>query len=740
MARAGRSAGTAKDAPSAPGSWAKILDVATALVDYARAVPLNALTAYGFGPLGRPGTRPAERLASLRQTSQGAWAALDTAGVTERRLLTVVAALGGSATRSQLAFQTSAAAPGVITSALERLEAAGLVVVGTDGHVELTPTIRDQIPGATISMADPQATTSEDLARICSCLGLRAANRKQERIDAIAATYADPAAAERIRNELSQDARVLLDRIVAAAGPGTTRPEAVGVNGYLLRSALPPRYGTNGVPPKPEVAALYELTGRGIVGVAAWEHELWIWREAWPFVGRPFVTDWSTKPDPKLAAVDVTGTRVPAVVGVLDQAMRAWATNPPAALKNGEARIAKAEVRATAKALGADEALVDLGSRLAISIGLLLRNVAGRSGRGRTTRIDEVWLGDPAMVAAWEVLAPPERWVRLVAEWCSPAVDCGQQLLVNRHLVLWELSQQPEGRGYADADEFAAWFHHRYASLAHPDAALECVRDLRALGVVTPGPVALTALGRAVLDDPASVGSLVAGAADSVTVQADMTVIAPADLRHDLATGLEAIATTESASAATIYRLDAARITRAVQGGQEPSAIVDFLAGISVVPLPDTVVRLVHDAATKAGQVRVIAAPTVVVVSDPADLVTACAIKALKLTRVTDTVAVTDVAMAKVRAALERRGLAPEAVVGAGVPKARSSAAEAEAAAQQASQLRAVARGGRGSFYEVHARELEARAKALGDVSARLTVSGPLTVTPGMLDRLGAGA
>lgn len=710
--------------------------MATALADYARAVPLNALTAYGFGPLGRPGPRPAEQLASLRQTPQGAWAALDTAGVTERRLLTVVVALGGSASHTELAFQTATAAPGVISAALERLEASGLVVVGTDGHVELAPTIRDRIPGATISMADAQATTSDDLARICSCLGVRTANRKQERIDAIAATFADPTAAERVRNELSHDARILLDRIVAVAGPGTTRPEAVGVNGYLLRSALPPRYGTHGAPPRPEVAALYELTGRGIVGVAAWEHELWVWREAWPFVGQPFVTDWSTKPDPKVAAVEVTSTRVPAVVGVLDQAMRAWATNPPAALKNGEARIAKAETRSTAKALGADQALVDLGSRLAISIGLLLRNVAGRSGRGRNTRVDEVWLGDPAMVAAWEALAPLERWVRLVAEWCSPTVDCGQQLLVNRHLVLWELSQQPEGQGYADAGEFAAWFHHRYASLAHPEAALECVGDLRALGVVTPGPLALTQLGRAVLDDPASVGTLHAGAEESVTVQADMTVIAPPDLRHDLATGLEAIATTESASAATIYRLDAARITRAVQGGQEPSAIVDFLAGISVVPLPDTVVRLVHDAAARSGSVRVIAAPTVVVVSDPADLVTACAIKTLKLTKVTDTVAVTEVPMTKVRAALDRKGLAPEAVVGVGVPQARSSAGEAAAAAQRASQLRAVARGGAGSFYEQHARELEARAKALGNVAARLKVQGPLTVTPGLLASL----
>ena len=50
-------------------------------------MPLNALTAYGFGPLGGPGGKPAARLASLRETTRGAWAAVETAGVIGRQLL-----------------------------------------------------------------------------------------------------------------------------------------------------------------------------------------------------------------------------------------------------------------------------------------------------------------------------------------------------------------------------------------------------------------------------------------------------------------------------------------------------------------------------------------------------------------------------------------------------------------------------------------------------------------------------
>jgi len=708
------------------------------LAEYARAVPLNALTAYGFGPLGHPGAKPAARLASLRQTTQGAWAAVETAGVISRQLLRVLAALGGSASRQQLEFQTSAAAPGVLGDALERLAAAELVDIGPDGRVELAAVIRDGIPGASISMTDQNAITSEAVALICRTLAVNPPGKKQERIDAIARAFADARAAERIRRDLSADARALLERVATAAGPGSTSPDAVGLTHYVLQSAAAPRYAFQRVPQRPEAAVLHELTSRGIVGVAEWEQTLWVWREAWPFVGRPFFTAWTSAPSPAVVAVTAVEASLPGVVGALDQAMRAWQANPPVALKNGDARIGKGDIRSTAKAIGVDEAAVDLASRLAIGVGLLLRNVVGRSGRGRNARVDEVWLGDPTLVDGWRSLAPLERWVRLVAEWCSPRVECGTQLLVNRHLVLWELGQLPEGHGYADATAFASWFHDRYASLGHQDAALECIGDLRTLGVVTCGRLALSRLGRAVLDDPSSVAALTGAESASVTVQADLTVIAPPDLRHDLIVELDAIAALENNSGALTYRLDAARLTRAVQAGRTPSDIVDFLGAISPARLPDAVVRLIHDAAARAGSVRVIAAPTVVVVSDAVDLVTACAIKALKLTKLTDTVAVTDVPLAKVRTVLERKGLAPEAVIGGGRHAARSSVDEAVAAAQQAAAMRAAARGRPGSVFEQHARALDERARSTADVPARLGVRGPVTVTAAMLDRLDA--
>jgi hypothetical protein len=89
-----------------------------------------------------------------------------------------------------------------------------------------------------------------------------------------------------------------------------------------------------------------------------------------------------------------------------------------------------------------------------------------------------------------------------------------------------------------------------------------------------------------------------------------------------------------------------------------------------------------------------------------------------------------------VRTALERKGLAPEAVIGGARPAARSSADEAVAAAQQAAALRAAAGNRPDSVFEQHARALDERATSAGDVPARLSVRGPVTVTAAMLDRL----
>ena len=226
--------------------------------------------------------------------------------------------------------------------------------------------------------------------------------------------------------------------------------------------------------------------------------------------------------------------------------------------------------------------------------------------------------------------------------------------------------------------------------------------------------------------------------ASTAIVQADLTVVAPPDLRHDLSVRLALLAEIESDSAAVVYRLSPERITRAVQAGDTADDIIGFLSELSPVPVADTVERLVIAAAARAGRVRVIAASTVVIVTDAADLTAACSVKSAKLTAVSDTVAVSEVAASKVTAALEKKGLTPHAVVDTTQRTRRSSEADAAEAIERAAALRA-SPGSASSYLKRHADQIEQQARANSDVNKRLRVSGPLAATPHLwARRLGA--
>jgi len=721
---------------------ARLSAVAASLTDYARAVPLNAVRAVNSAT--RSNTKdPAQMLRSVRASEQGLWDALDSAGHTGRRIVTVVAALRGVATADQFAFQTRDADADDLAEALGRVVAAGLVEHGDNGSLTLGGRLGASLPIP--SLADQSGVNSDVLAIICRNIGAAKPipARKQARAEAIAAVFADPYQAERVRASLSAPATELMNRIARIGGVGALDSEVIGVEAYHLRYAASSLYN-RGIPEylakHGPLVALRELASIGIVGVAEWGDEVWIWSEAWPLLDRPFVTDWPVVRPPAVVSVAGSTARMPSIIATLDHALQAWDANPPAVLKNGDARIAKTQVRPTAKSIGSDETTVDLIGRLVIGVGLLLPNVVAASGRGRNRRVEQSWMADPTLVTAWQQASSLDRWLRLLAEWCRPSMDVGEQLLENRALVIWELGALEPATGFADADELATWVAHRHGPVGDQHAVRECIADLRALGAVTAdGPLGLTRLGRAALDDPASIGDVIGAGATSAIVQADLTIIAPPDLRHDLTLRLGTIADIESDSAAIVYRLSPERITRAVQAGDNAADIVEFLAELSSVPLTDTVERLVTDAAGRAGRVRVVAATTVVIVTDPADLKTACSVKSAKLTAVSDTVAVSDVAANKVTAALEKKGLAPHVVVDSAADRPRrSSESEAAEALARAAAMRA-STGSTSAYMKRHADQIEQEARARTDVAKRLQVTGPLALTPaGAVEQFGS--
>lgn len=642
------------------------------------AVPLHVITALGFGPLGyraASGQASAQRrLDQISSSSNGFFTAVETCGITGQRLVVLLAELGGTANAEQLAHHTATADPGVIERAIDRLERAGIVVRGVKGGLRLSDDGLRLIQRRSVSYTDAQAITSDILAVICRQLGLRPTSRKQERIDAITGVFADAVERERIRGSLSQTALDLLDRIAATGQLGPLDPEVAGVHRYHLSSAAPSPYAHS----RERVggaAALAELADHGIVGIAPWEGHIWIWREARPITNAAIVTDWEVAPPPATTTIDPGVLRLPEMTHLVDRCLDVWAAASIAVLKNGEARLPKAAVRTTAKQLGVDQEPVDLAARLAISIGLLRPHTTGMTGRGRNRRPEQVWQADPVLIGAWQQHSATERWARLIAEWCRPRLDVGVQLLVNRHLLLWELTKlTPDTAWTGPVETFCRWFADEHTSLGHPDACTEVIDDLRHLGVVTGGDtIALTPAGRLVLDGAERLTDAEFGGATTAVVQPDFTVIAPPDLDPDLLARLRTIAELVTDGGALVFRLVESSITRAVQAGDHGDSIVEFLRELSSVPISDTVERLVHDAASRAHSLTIHPATSVIVVDDPADLATACSIASAKLTRLTDTVASSPLPPAKLLAALDRKGLIPHVAAvtsGSAAPRA----------------------------------------------------------------------
>ena len=161
-----------------------------------------------------------------------------------------------------------------------------------------------------------------------------------------------------------------------------------------------------------------------------------------------------------------------------------------------------------------------------------------------------------------------------------------------------------------------------------------------------------------------------------------------------------------------------------------------MLGDLSATPLPDTVTRLVQDAARRASGTLLVSAATVLIVSDPADLAAACAIKAIKLTKVSTTVAVSDVPAARVMAALERKGVVAQLITNQPAPT-RTSDADAERAEREAARIRQQAQrlGGNAAMAKL-ADDMEQRARLLRDVDLRFAVPAAITLTPTMVERL----
>ncbi len=103
----------------------------------------------------------------------------------------------------------------------------------------------------------------------------------------------------------------------------------------------------------------------------------------------------------------------------------------------------------------------------------------------------------------------------------------------------------------------------------------------------------------------ARVSALLPSYIEKVMVQSDLTIVAPGPLRPEIESKLRRIATVESRSIASTYRLSAPLISRAMDHGLSATEIEGFLGDISSTGIPQPVAYLISDVGTKHASIRV---------------------------------------------------------------------------------------------------------------------------------------
>ena len=185
------------------------------------------------------------------------------------------------------------------------------------------------------------------------------------------------------------------------------------------------------------------------------------------------------------------------------------------------------------------------------------------------------------------------------------------------------------------------------------------------LGLIGSG--ALSQLGAAIAaeqpDDALGIlGEHLPAALQHVLLQADLTAVAPGYLDPELSERLLTMATAEGQGPATIYRFSVTSVRRALDAGQDATAMLDFLRQHSATAIPQPLQYLIEDTAARHSRLRVGAAASFIQSEDEAallELLNAPAAAGLGLVRIAPTVVVSHAAPRETAQALRGLGLAP---------------------------------------------------------------------------------
>ena len=316
------------------------------------------------------------------------------------------------------------------------------------------------------------------------------------------------------------------------------------------------------------------------------------------------------------ASVDATGCgQVLEALRRLEGLLDACAADPPPELRSGG--IGVRDLRRLARALRVEEATAALLLEVGHAAGLL----------ERTGKQHQVWLPTPAY-DDWLALPPERRWVRVATAWLhldrQPGLvgqrDERDRVLTAlsaegarpgaaqvRRSALSVLADLPPGSAPSDDAVVArlAWQAPRRGGRLRDAAARSALTEAETLGVTGRG--AMTSYGEALVRGRDAATTLVQrlpAPLDYFLLQADLTAIAPGPLQPGLSHELTLAADVESSGGATVYRITAQSVRRALDSGRSPGKLHEMFAGHSRTPVPQALTYLIDDVARRHGGLR----------------------------------------------------------------------------------------------------------------------------------------
>lgn len=556
-----------------------------------------------------------------------------------------------------------------VREAADRLR-AHLVVFGPDHAVQIVATVDEVCSPYLVGLGRPAAGLDPEVAELC----------------------ADPARLRRALLAAPPPARAVLDRLAAGPPVGTITangPDADSPVPWLVDNKLLARTG-EGTVELPREVGLVLRRDTGPLGALH------------PHAPAPAAAAQPT------AAVDSAGTgQAMEAVRQVEALLEALADEPAGLLRAGGVGVR--DLRRLARAAGVPEPAAALLLEVGYAAGLIGdADAADRPRRANPgfARPAGQLLLPTTSYDTWRAAPVAHRWVTVARAWL--AVPREPRLVgerderdrpINalstetaragapstRRATLETLAAMRPGSTPTPDEVLAAlaWQAPRRAPGRTP-AVQAALREAAQLGVT--GLSGLTSYGRLLLtetmsnprddDDPlglradddrpehpvAALDALLPSPVDHLLIQADLTVVVPGPPEPGLAAELALIAEHESAGGATVYRVTADSVRRALDAGYAGSDLHALFRRRSRTPVPQALTYLVDDVARRHGGLRAGTAAAYLRSDDEpllAELLADRRLAVLSLRRLAPTVLVSRAPVGRLVSALREAGYAP---------------------------------------------------------------------------------